>query len=103
MPKLSARKAVERLTEAVGRMNPDDLLDFHNEVFPRERKSDLSPPESGLSDRRKILEYLNRGLEIEEILDFWKVAFPETSNVSFDDETQEIRYSELTEAVGLPE
>jgi hypothetical protein len=101
MPDLSPREAVEKLIEAVGRMNPDDLLDFHNELFPRERRSELSPPDSGVGDRRKILEYLGRGLEIEEILDFWNVAFPETFNVQFDDETLKIHYSELPEAVRL--
>src|SRR5439155_9082018 len=74
MPDLSTREAVEKLTQAVQGMSPDDLLDFHNSLFPRERKSELSPSDAGASDRRKILEYLGQGLEIEEILDLWNVA-----------------------------
>jgi hypothetical protein len=69
MPGLSPRQATEKLTDAVESMNADDLLDFHNEVFPQDRKLELSQ-DSGESDRRKILEYIAQGLEIEEILDF---------------------------------
>jgi hypothetical protein len=101
MPELSTHDAIERLTEAVRGMNPDDLLDFHNSLFPRERKSELSPSDGGASDRRKILEYLGRGLEIEEILDLWNSAFPGSYNVHYDDETQKICYSEVPEAIEL--
>jgi hypothetical protein len=103
MPDLPTREAVERITRAVEAMGPDDLLDFHNELFPRERKSKLSTSDLGASDRRKILEYLSRGLEIEEFLDLWNVAFPGTSHVYYDDETEKIHYSELSEAIGFPE
>jgi hypothetical protein len=87
MPELSACEAIAKLTRAVEGMSPDDLLDFHNELLPRERKSELSAGDAGASDRRKILDYFGRGLEIEEILDLWNVAFPETYNVHFDDES----------------
>jgi hypothetical protein len=101
MQELSTQDAIERLTDAVRGMNAEDLLDFHNSLFPRERKSELSPSDAGASDRRKILEYLGRGLEIEEILDLWNFAFPGTYHVHYDDETQKIRYSEVPEAIEL--
>ncbi len=96
MPTLSPREATERLIRSVEGMDADDLLDFHNEVFPQDRKSQL---DAGADDRRKILDYITRGLEIEEILDFWSVAFPNSYNVHFDDEDRTIHYSELSEAV----
>jgi len=103
MPAVTTREATERLTRAVEGMGADDLLDFHNEVFPRERQSELSSSDAGGSERRKILEYMARGLEVEEILDFWRVAFPETHHVSFDDETEMIQYSDSPQAVRYSE
>jgi hypothetical protein len=101
MPDLSPQEAIESLTDAVRGMNPDDLLAFHNTLFPRERKSELSPSDAGASDRRRILEYLGRGLEVEEILDLWTVAFPGTYQVHYDEETQTVHYSEEPEAIEL--
>jgi len=103
MPDLSTHEALDRLTDAVRGMNPDDLLAFHTSLFPRERKAELSRSDAGASDRRKILEYLGRGLEIEEILDMWNVAFPGAYHVRYDDETQKIRYSEVPDAIELSE
>jgi len=80
-------------------MEADDLLDFYNEVFPMVRKAELDPSSTGEADRQKILEYIRRGLAIEEILDLWNVAFPGSYNVHFDDEDRAIHYSESTEAI----
>ena len=95
MSSLSTREATEKLIQIVEGMNTDDLLDFHNELFPQERKLELSHTDAGASDRRKILEYIHDGLEIEELLDLWNVAFPGSQDLSYDEETQTIQYSEL--------
>jgi hypothetical protein len=42
---------------------------------------------------------VSQGLEVEEILDLWNVAFPEAWNVYFDDETDTIHYSEQPQSV----
>ncbi len=101
MPALSRREATERLVQSVESMDVDDLLDFHNELFPQDRKSELGPGEAEAADRRKILEYIGRGLEVEEIVDLWNVAFPDSYNVHYDDEAGSIQYSELAEASRL--
>ena len=76
-----------------------DLLDFHNELFPEEPKADRGAPDGGEVVRRKVLEYLRRGIEVEEILDLWNVAFPETWNVSYDEDSDTIQYLNELEAV----
>jgi hypothetical protein len=99
MPTLTRSEAVERLTQVVRDMSLDDLLDFHGELFPEEPK--LKPdeqPEIGVI-RRRVLDYLGRGIEVEEILDLWNVAFPEAWNVTYDDEFDEIQYSVEPDAV----
>src|SRR5271165_5051194 len=52
-------------------MGPDDLLDFHNELFPEEPESELDPKDGVAAVRKKVTDYLGRGLEIEETLDLW--------------------------------
>jgi hypothetical protein len=98
MPTLSPHEATEKLTRSVERMDANELLDFYNDVFLQERKSELSPVDSGADDRRKILDYIAQGLEIEEILDFWYVVLPGSRNVYYDDEDSMIHYSEYSEA-----
>ena len=99
MPTLTRNEAVERLIQEVRDMTLDDLLDFHDELFPEEPKvRQDKQPDMGLI-RRKVLDYLGRGIEVEEILDLWNVAFPEAWNVTYDDESQTIGYSVEPEAV----
>ena len=49
--------------------------------------------------RQKILDYLGRGVEVEEILDFWHAVFPVFWKVSYDDETDTIQYFIKPEAI----
>jgi len=99
MPAVTLEEASKRLRQSVEAMNADDLLDFHNEVFPDQRKSELDPPDSGVNDRRKILEYMDRGLEVDEMLDFWHVIFPGSRNLHYDEEDGMLHYRARGEAV----
>jgi len=53
MPALERRDAIETLTRAVQGMGPDDLLDFHNELFPEEPESELDPKDGVAAVRKK--------------------------------------------------
>ena len=97
MPAITTSEAIARLIRAVEAMPPDDLLEFYNELFPEAPKSEVTPPGDGSSDRQRIVEHLNRGVEIEEILDLWNVAFPEDRAVYYDDEGMVVRYNEEPE------
>jgi len=99
MPALERQDAIETLMRAVPGMGPDDLLDFHNELFPAEPESELDPKDGVAAVRKKVTDYLGRGLEIEEILDLWNVAFPEARNVYYDDETETIHYNNEPESI----
>jgi hypothetical protein len=99
MAAVERRDAIEALTRAVQGMGPDDLLDFHNELFPKEPESALDPKGGVAAVRKKVTDYLGRGLEIEEILDLWNVAFPEARNVYYDDETDTIYYNNEREPI----
>ncbi len=101
MPVLSISEAVEKLIRAVEGMGADDLLDVHNEIFPKQPKSTLNDADGGASDRRKVISYIEQGLAIEEIIDLWNVAFPESYDVRYDDENGMICYSSEPEAIQL--
>jgi hypothetical protein len=100
MPTLAKGEAVEKLIESARGMGLDDLLDFHNELFPEDQIADLDQPNGCTTVRQKVLDYLGRGIEVEEILDLWNVAFPEAWNVSYDDETDTLQYLIEPEAIG---
>jgi hypothetical protein len=74
-------------------------LDFHNELFPEDQLRELDQQNGCTAVRQKVLDYLARGLEVEEILDLWNVAFPEAWNVSYDDETETLQYLVEPEAI----
>ncbi len=99
MPTLTRREAVERISQVVRDMSLDDLLEFHDELFPEEPKlkADAQPDIDLI--RRRALDYLGRGIEVEELLDLWNVAIPESWNVTYDDESDELQYSVEPEAV----
>ena len=99
MPTLTKHEGVEKLIEAVRGMGPDDLLDFHHEVFPQRPKPEIDPRNGGAAVRQEILDYLGRGIEVEEILDFWNAVFPVSWKVSYDDETDTIQYVIRPEAI----
>jgi len=99
MPTIAKRDAVEKLIQTARGMGLDDLLDFHNELFPEDQLGELDQQNGCTAVRQKVLDYLARGLEVEEILDLWNVAFPETWNVSYDDETETLQYLVEPEAI----
>ena len=103
MPTLAKRDAVEKLIQTARGMGRDDLLDFHNELFPEDQLGELDQQNSCTAVRQEVLDYLARGLEVEEILDLWNVAFPEAWNVSYDDETETLQYLVEPEAIRQPQ
>jgi hypothetical protein len=99
MPTLAKKAAITKLIEAADGMSADDLLDFHNELFPRQSQGEVDAKDNGAEMRKKVIDYLTRGLEVEEILDLWNVAFPETWSVSYDEETHTLHYLQAPESV----
>jgi hypothetical protein len=100
MATITQRQAVERLTEAVGKATPDDLVEIYNELFPGK------PTERGEATQdpsilvKKIVAHIDKGLEVEEILDLRYVILPNHRRVWFDEEEGLIHYDEENAPVG---
>ena len=103
MPAISTREAVERLTRAVEEMSPDDLAAFYDELFPVGSLPAEPVRNPVRDDRKAILDYLPKGLEIEEIVGLWSVAFPLARDVHYDEEAEMIRYREEPAESWAPE
>lgn len=93
-------KALELLTNEVQeKLGADELLEVYNEVFPddpyteEEVHEDVTP----LIDR--LVDHVNSGLAVEEVIDLWGLIFPRHRNVWYDDEEERLHYNEEAEAV----
>ena len=99
MQTLTKKKAVEALTEEVRKAPPDDLVEIYNELFPREPTTEKAAERDPRSLTTKILGHIENGLEVEEILDLWRVVFPGSREVWFDEEKNRLHYEQDEEAV----
>ena len=100
MPVVTKEQALELLTNEVQeKLGADELLEVYNEVFP----DDPYPEEEAHEDMRPLIEQLvdhvNSGLEIDEVIDLWGLIFPRHRNVWYDDEEERLHYNEEAEAV----
>ena len=99
MLSVTKQDAIDRIIEAARTMGPYSLVDLHNEIDPYHRLTELAPDEIA-PVRRKVLDYLEGGIEIEEVLDFWRSVFPHVGKVDYDYDTDVLYYSDLR-VVGL--
>jgi hypothetical protein len=98
MPTITIEAAVERIGSQIQQFGRNDLVEVYNEVFPHD------PVTMGgdIEDARLLADVMNHvqeGLEVEEVIDLWNVVFPEHRNVWYDDEANNIRYNEEPERV----
>jgi len=99
MATITKRQAVDRLTQAVKEAHPDDLVQIHNELFPEKLITEGEAKEHPCALVKKIVAHIDRGLEVEEILDLWHVRFPKYRGVWFDEEEGLFHYDEEIEPV----
>jgi hypothetical protein len=102
MPVLTKRQALELLTNEVQeKLGADELLEVYNEVFPDEPHTEEEANEDVTPLVGQLVDHVNSGLEIDEIIDLWGLIFPKHRNVWYDDEDERLHYNEEAEAVSL--
>jgi hypothetical protein len=99
MATITKQQAVDRLTEAVEKAQPDDLVEIHNELFPDAPTTENEAKQHPSALVEKVLAHINNGLELEEILDLRTFIFPKHRRVWFDEEDGLIHYDEKSEPV----
>ncbi len=94
MPEIKKDQAVLKLSAVIDSLKPDEIADVYNELFP-EIPSVPSEITGDLPKYRKqIFDYIEKGLEVEEILDLWRVLFPKNRRVHFDEDSGKITYKD---------
>lgn len=100
MATITTQQAVDRLTQAVEKAKPDDLVEIHNDLFPEKPTTENDATKNPSALVEKILAHIDSGLEIEEILDLSYVIIPKRRRVWFDEDEGLIHYDEKIEPVG---
>src|SRR4051794_17142831 len=71
MPQVTPADAAQKLIKVVQAMDLDDLSDAHNELFPETPIPKTVLPSEGEAVRKKVLDYLAKGVAVEELIDLW--------------------------------
>ncbi|MBV9122224.1 MAG: hypothetical protein JO112_02545 [Planctomycetes bacterium] len=100
MPVITKEQALELLTNEVQKnLAADELLEVYHEVFLDDPSTEEEVYEDSCPLIEPLVDHINSGLEIDEVMDLWGLIFPKHRNVWYDDEAERIHYNEEAEAV----
>jgi len=100
MPVVNKDRALELLTSEVQeKLGADEVLEVYNEVFPDDPHTEEAAHGDVTPMIERLVDHVNRGLEIAEVIDLWGLIFPRHRNVWYDEEEERIHYNEEAEAV----
>lgn len=100
MPMVTKGEAIELLTkELKDRLGVDELLEVYNEVFPDDPYTAEEAPKDVTPLVEQLVDHLNSGLAVEEIVDLWGLIFSRHRDVWYDEEAERIHYTEDAEPV----
>jgi hypothetical protein len=99
MAEIARDQAVQRLTQALPPMGPDDLAEVYNELFPTQPATVNQARQERARLLDRITDHIRLGLQPEEIVALWNVVFPNYWKVVYDEETNTIQYRDETEPV----
>jgi len=99
MAAIARKEAVAMLKQAIGQFQADDLREVYNELFPETPVSEDQVRKDPDGTKSRISDHINQGLEIEEILDLWRVVFPSDRNVFYDEESETVHINEESQWV----
>ena len=100
MPVVTKEQALKLLTDEVQeKLGADELLEVYNEVFPNDPSTEEEACEDVAPLIEQLVDHINSGLEIDEVMDLWRLIIPKHRNLWYDEEEERIHYNEETEAV----
>jgi len=100
MPVITKAQALELMTtEVQEKLGADELLEVYNEVFPDDPSTAEEAEEDSWPLIEQLVDHINGGQAIDEVMDLWGLIFPKHHNVWYDDEEERIHFNEEPEAV----
>ncbi len=100
MPEVTGDQALALLTSQVrDKFATDELLEVYNEVFPKDPYTLQEANRDSAPLVERLVEYINSGLEGDEIIDLWGLIFPRHRNRWYDEEEERIHYDEEAEVL----
>jgi hypothetical protein len=84
MASITKDQAVRKIKDAIPGLAVDDLVQVYNDIFYRERATEEQAKRDARPIQQRIDDYIQHGLEMEQVLDLWSVIFPEDRNVYYD-------------------
>lgn len=99
MPTFAKKQAVKAIAEEVRKSRLDDLVEIYNELFPRERTTMEAAGHDPGALTARILQHIEAGLEIEEVIDLYWIMFPEYRRLEYDEETNRFHCEKREEGV----
>ena len=100
MPVVTTEQALGLLTNEVQeKLGTDELLEVYNEVFPDDPYTAEEVERDAWPLIEQLVEHINGGLAIDEVMDLWGLIFPKHRNIWYDDEEERIHYNEETKTV----
>ena len=103
MSTIPVNHAVARLENEIEKFMSDDLIEVHNELFPEAPIARNGQVESRDKLLPVIRQYIQKGLEVEEVVDLWSAVFPKDRNVWYDEETSTFHFNEEPQRVEYSE
>jgi hypothetical protein len=100
MPVVTKEQALELMTNEVQeKLGADELLEVYNEVFPDDSHTEEEAREDATPLIEQLVARINSGLEIDVLMDLWRLICPRHRNLWYDDVEDRLHYNEETEAV----
>ena len=94
MPVVSKEEAVERMARQVEQLEPDELLEVHNELFRNEKRTEAEIRQNPTPLVKRVVDYI-RGSDIGNLVELWGFIFPaKYRNIWYEEEEDGIHYDE---------
>jgi hypothetical protein len=100
MPVMTRDQALELLTSEVQQKLPaDEVEEVYNEIFRFNPPAEQEARRNSGPLAEQLAVYFNSGLEIDEIVELWRLIFTRHRNIWYNEEEELIHYNEESEAV----
>jgi hypothetical protein len=99
MSAITRDQAVERLTREIKALEPYDLAETYNELFPSRPTTEAAARQNGNQILGQIMQHIDRGLLPEQIESLWNLLLSKECWVYYNEETDALHSNDELEGV----